>query len=156
MNRHSCPCAQSHNWVWLFVNTWTVAHQAPLSVEFSRQGYWSGLPFPPQGILPTQGSNPRLLHLLHGQMNSLPVSHLGSQDTLETTIKEVKGRKRWKQIKQVENEIKEIHREKDKKIFYSHTNKYMNIYNCCSVAESYPALCNPMDHRFPCTWRVLK
>ena len=32
--------------VWLFANPWTVAHQAPLSMEFSRQEYWSGLPFP--------------------------------------------------------------------------------------------------------------
>ena len=32
--------------VWLFATTWTVAFQAPLSMEFSRQEYWSGLPFP--------------------------------------------------------------------------------------------------------------
>ena len=31
---------------------WTVAHQAPLSMAFSRQGYWSGLPFPSPGDLP--------------------------------------------------------------------------------------------------------
>ena len=36
---------------------WTVAHQAPLSVGFSRQEYWSELPCPLQGIFPTQGSN---------------------------------------------------------------------------------------------------
>ena len=35
----------------LFVTPWTVAHQAPLSMEFFRQGYWSGLPFPPPGDL---------------------------------------------------------------------------------------------------------
>ena len=35
---------------------WTVAHQAPLFMGFSRQEYWSGLPFPPQGNLP----NPRI------------------------------------------------------------------------------------------------
>ena len=34
---------------------WTVAHQAPLSMEFSRQEYWSGLPFPPPGYLPNPG-----------------------------------------------------------------------------------------------------
>ena len=38
----------------LFVTPWTVAHQAPLSMEFSRQEYWSGLPFPSPGIFPTQ------------------------------------------------------------------------------------------------------
>jgi len=37
------------------VTPWTVAHQAPLSMEFSRQEYWSGLPFPPQGDLPDPG-----------------------------------------------------------------------------------------------------
>ena len=34
------------------VTPWTVARQAPLSMEFSRQEYWSGLPFPPPGDLP--------------------------------------------------------------------------------------------------------
>ena len=43
-------CMLSH--VQLFVTPWTVAYQAPLSMEFSRQGYWSGLPFPPPGDLP--------------------------------------------------------------------------------------------------------
>ena len=38
-----------------------IAHQAPLSVGFSRQEYWSGLPFP-SGIFPTQGLNPGLLY----------------------------------------------------------------------------------------------
>ena len=43
----------------------TVAHKAPLSMGFSRQEYWSGLPCPLQGIFLTQGSNPYLLQLLH-------------------------------------------------------------------------------------------
>ena len=34
---------------------WTVAHQAPLSMEFPRQEYWNGLPFPPPGDLPDPG-----------------------------------------------------------------------------------------------------
>ena len=38
--------------VQLFVTSWTVAHQAPLSMGFSRQEYWSGLPFPSPGDLP--------------------------------------------------------------------------------------------------------
>ena len=41
---------------------WTVAHQAPLSMEFSRQEYWSGCCFLPQGIFPSQGSNLGLPH----------------------------------------------------------------------------------------------
>ena len=38
---------------------WTVAQQAPLFMGFSRQEYWSGLPFPPQGNLPDPGIKPR-------------------------------------------------------------------------------------------------
>ena len=37
----------------MFAAPWTPAHQAPLSMEFSRQEYWSGLPFPSPGDLPT-------------------------------------------------------------------------------------------------------
>ena len=39
----------------LFVTPWTVARQAPLSMEFSWQGYWSGMPFLPPGGLPDPG-----------------------------------------------------------------------------------------------------
>ena len=42
---------------------WTVAHQAPLSMGSPRQQYWSGLPFPPPGDLPDQGSNPCLIQV---------------------------------------------------------------------------------------------
>ena len=45
------------------VTPWTVAHQAPLSMEFSRQEYWSGLPCPPPGDLPDPGMNLFLLSL---------------------------------------------------------------------------------------------
>ena len=45
--------------VWLFETTWTAARQAPLSMEFSRTEYWSGLPFPPPGVLPNPGIEPR-------------------------------------------------------------------------------------------------
>ena len=51
--------AQSLNPVQLFVTPWTVAHQVPLSVGFSRQEYWSGLPFPSPGDLPHPGIEPR-------------------------------------------------------------------------------------------------
>ena len=44
--------------VWLCVTLWTVAHQAPLSIGFSRQEYWSGLPFPTPGRLPDPGIQP--------------------------------------------------------------------------------------------------
>ena len=42
----------------LFATPRTAAHQAPLSMRFSRQGYWSGLPFPPPGDLSNPGIQP--------------------------------------------------------------------------------------------------
>ena len=45
--------------VQLFVTPWTVAYQAPQSMEFSRQEYWSGLPFPSPGYLPNPGIESR-------------------------------------------------------------------------------------------------
>ena len=50
---HAC---RSH--VQLFAAPWTVVHQPPLSIEFSRQEYWSGLPFPPPVDLPNLGIKP--------------------------------------------------------------------------------------------------
>ena len=71
----------------LFATPWAVAHQAPLSMEFSRQGYWSGLPFPSTGDLPDQGIEPgspalqvdSLLSESQGKLYSLilPVSFSG-------------------------------------------------------------------------------
>ena len=54
--------------VQLFATPWTVAHKAPLSMEFSRQEYWSGLPFPSPGNLPDPGIKPmsRASHALAG------------------------------------------------------------------------------------------
>ena len=52
-------CLLSHfSRVQLFVTLWPVARQALLSVEFSRQEYWSGLPFPSPGDLPNPGIKP--------------------------------------------------------------------------------------------------
>ena len=52
----------------VFATLWTVAHQAPLSIGFSRQEYWSGLPYPPPGDLPDPGIKLHLLCLLHWQV----------------------------------------------------------------------------------------
>ena len=53
--------AQSLSWVQLFAAPWTVAHQAPLSMGFSGQEHWSGLPCPPPGDLPSPGVEPASL-----------------------------------------------------------------------------------------------
>ena len=52
----ACACMFSH--IQLFATPWTVAHQALLSMGFSRQEYWSKLPFPPSGELPDPGIKP--------------------------------------------------------------------------------------------------
>ena len=57
-----CTCVLSHfSRVWLFATLWTVAHQASLTMGFSRQEYWSGLPCPPPGDLPNPGIEPMSL-----------------------------------------------------------------------------------------------
>ena len=53
-----CVCVKSLSHVQLFETPWTVARQAPLSMGFSRQEYWSGLPFPSLGDLPNPGIEP--------------------------------------------------------------------------------------------------
>ena len=77
-----CTTVQRHRFfgilpsLWsISLTPWTVAHQAPLSVGFPRQGYRSGCHFLPQGIFWDQGLN---LHFLHWQAGSLPLSHQGS------------------------------------------------------------------------------
>ena len=69
-------CVLSH--VQLFATSWIAARQAPLSMEFFRQEYCSGLLFPSPEYCPNLGIEPRLLHILHWQADSLPLSHLGS------------------------------------------------------------------------------
>ena len=71
-----CVCVRACmlSYAQLFVTPWTVAHQASLSMEFSREEYWCGLPFPTPGIFLTQGLNPHLLCLLHWEAGSLPLT----------------------------------------------------------------------------------
>ena len=91
-----CVCVYIFVWVFVCVYTymqgecgvlscvrlvstpWTVAHQAPLFMEFSRQAYWSGLPFPTPGDLPDPGIKPASLASPALQTDSLPLSHQGS------------------------------------------------------------------------------
>ena len=80
------PCMLSHfSCVRIFETLWPMAHRAPLSMgilrifpAMSRQEYWSGLPCPPPGDIPTQGSNPHLFCLLHWQAGSLPLAPSGN------------------------------------------------------------------------------
>ena len=63
--------------VQLFVTPWTVACQAPLSMGFSQQAYWSGLPCPFPGDLPNPGIEPTSPVFPALQANSLLLSHQG-------------------------------------------------------------------------------
>ena len=77
MTLHQAPlltsvCVISHGR--LFVTPWTIAHQALLSMEFSRHEYLSGLPFPPPEDLSKPGIEPTSPAL---RADSLPLSHLG-------------------------------------------------------------------------------
>ena len=71
-----CACVLSHlSPVRLSATLWTVARQAPLSMGFSRQEYWSGWPCPPPGDLPYARIEPPSLVAPALQEASLPLSH---------------------------------------------------------------------------------
>ena len=63
--------------IWLFATPWIVARQAPLSMRFSKQEYWSGLPFPSPGYLPNPGIEPRSPALQADALPSEPPGKLG-------------------------------------------------------------------------------
>ena len=67
-----CVCAQLLGCLQLFATPWTIACQAPLSMEFSRQEYWSGLPFPSPGDLPDPVIEPRSPTLQADALTSEP------------------------------------------------------------------------------------
>ena len=86
----SCPTLET---------PWTVAHQAPLSIGFSRQAYWSGLPFPSPRDLPNPGVEPRSPAL---QADSLPAELLGKPKVAETgTVASPSLLNIWCQLKSI-------------------------------------------------------
>ena len=64
----------------LFATPWTAARQTPLSTGFSRQEYWSGLPYPSAGDLPNPGIKP-VSPGLHWQVDPLTLRHLRSPNS---------------------------------------------------------------------------
>ena len=70
--------------VQLFATPWTVAYQAPQSMEFSRKKYWSELPFPSPGDFPNPGIKPGSPAL---QADALPSELLGKPISVLTTLK---------------------------------------------------------------------
>ena len=95
-------CAQSLSRVQLFATPCTVAHQALLSIELSRQQYWSGLPFSTLRNLPNPGIKPTSLASLHWywilyhcttcETHFIPYTHKKSKFFIDLSVK-------WKNIK---------------------------------------------------------
>ena len=72
LHSHTCLLSRLSR-VWLFATPWTIARQASLSMEYSRQEYWSGLPCPPPSFWPRiEAVSP------HWQADSFPLSNWGS------------------------------------------------------------------------------
>ena len=82
---HACMLSCFHR-AWLWVTTWTVTCQVPLSMAFSRHEYWSGLPFPPPECLPNPGIEPMSPAPPALQADSLPLSHQGSPNQFIDSI----------------------------------------------------------------------
>ena len=80
---HACMHSQLLSRVQLFGTPWTVAHQAPLSMGFSRQEYWSALPFPPPGDLPDPEIEPVSPALAGG---FFPAEPPGSPQCLSSSV----------------------------------------------------------------------
>ena len=124
--------AQSLSRVWLFVTPWTAACQAPLPMQFSRQGYWSRLPFPTLGDVPDPGiklASPALAG------DSLPLHHLGSPSKLQTN----KNPRRQRTMRILE--------EQTRKMSYvpKETEPQRHPVCVCSVTQLYPTLWDPVD-----------
>ena len=83
---HSVLCVHLCSVLTDSATPWTVAARLLYPWNFPGKNTEVGYHFLLQGIFPTQGLNPRLLHLLHWQVDSLPLHHLGSQDLLPYTF----------------------------------------------------------------------
>ena len=81
--RTVCAMLSQFSHVWLCATPWTAAFQAPLSMGFSRQEYWSGLPFPLPGDLPHPGIEPASPVPPALQVDSLLLNH---QEALENSV----------------------------------------------------------------------
>ena len=68
----ACAVLTCFSHIWFFLTPWTITHQAPLSLGFSRQEYWSGLPCPPPRDLPHPGIEATPPMSLALQVDSLP------------------------------------------------------------------------------------
>ena len=82
-----CVCARSV--MSNLATPWTVAHQDPLSMEFSKQGYWSGSPFPTPCALPRDRTPVSCVSCIGRQILYQPLHHLGSPFNLQISAYEI-------------------------------------------------------------------
>ena len=88
MNLYISECVLSQfRCVWFFVTLWTIPHQAPLSMGFSRQERWTGLPFPASEDLPDPGIKPTSLNTCIGSLVLYHKCHLGSYFYISDNLK---------------------------------------------------------------------
>ena len=90
-------CAKMLSRVWLFATPWSVDRQGPLSMGFSRQEYWSGLPYPPPGNLPDPGIEPTALTspALSGRFFTTSATWEASNTRIDTKIILKQQHKTW-------------------------------------------------------------
>ena len=117
--------------VQLFVTPWTVAQHSSLSIEVSRQEYWSGLPFPSLGNLSDPGIKPRSPALLTTELPGKPNERRYGQ----TTDHKKKSFVIISYQSNADSKHEDYH--------------YISICCCCSVAQSCPTFCSPMDCSMP-------
>ena len=90
--------------VWLFAIPWTVDHQVPLSMGFSRQEYWSGLPCSSPGDFPDPGIEPHCRRILYC------LSHQGSsQDIPKDDFKKISSQYIFTMVDEAENNDETMH-----------------------------------------------
>ena len=137
-----CMCAQS---CLTLGNPWTVAIQTPLSIGFSRQKYWNGLPFPPPGDLPDPGiklKSPASLVLAGRFFTSEPLGKpLVYSDSFLNSLFFLR-----KLCRSIE------HPKKSYFIPKTHAMKVLIVsssFKFSSVTQSCLTLCDPMDHSMP-------
>ena len=87
LSHHGSPKVKSLSRVRLFATPWTVAHQAPPSMGFSRREYWSGVPFPSLGDLPDPGIEPRSPALQAEALTSEPPGKQTKPQNIDLFIK---------------------------------------------------------------------
>ena len=127
---------------------WTVAYQTPLSMEFSKQEYWSGLPFPSPGDLPDPGIEPA--SRVSGGFSTpepagkLSISFLKYASTWipNTSGPGISHKGLWSKLNTMQKLILRMDRVENL-IFQSDVDSYR--FCCCCVVQLCPTLCDPMN-----------